>query len=244
MHILQTPLAKVAGALTLIAVLASTAQFSSQDAEAQFFDPNLANSELESDRQFIACMQSAVAQHEEETVNIYRSYHDAYESFLEQRADARLDYWTIVDDRDRRDVERQVEREAREQERDLKRELNDHVRDVDRAFRDMKRDCERLRKDLRRQERDDERFSSRSSRSGSSRSSFGFSSRSSRFSAFSAFSRFSTFSRSSAIIRTGTSTGGSNCQPFRCPDGSVFPTCTAEGFPINYAVNPCVTHGL
>jgi hypothetical protein len=44
---------------------------------------------------------------------------------------------------------------------------------------------------------------------------------------------------SSSRASMGGQQGGANCQPYRCPDNREFPSCTADGHPIEYFQNPC-----
>ncbi len=41
--------------------------------------------------------------------------------------------------------------------------------------------------------------------------------------------------------RTTGSGTGANCQPYICSDARRYPTCSREGYPINYFVDPCRT---
>jgi hypothetical protein len=159
-------------------------------------------------QQYLSCMQSAVQRRENDVTQAYRDYSNAYQAFLQARMSARVQIWTITDDRDRRSADRDLEREFRTDERELKGTFDDQIDEIDDRLRDERRECDRQRRDAERAFRN----SQRSSRSSSSRSS---------------------------ISNTGTSTGGYGCQPYVCSDGRTYPTCSAEGYPINYFANPC-----
>jgi|GEM_PF-5468857 len=180
--------------------------------------PTLAPPDDTGFQQYLQCMQQAVQAQESTLHQAQQSYHQQYDQLVQQRGQARLQVWTILDDRQRRSYEREVDRFYRDQFRQLDRAFDDFGDEVNDEYRRAKRECDRMRREIERQIRDEERQNRRSSSSRSSSSS------SSRFSS------------------GGTTGGGTNCQPYICSDGRTYPSCTPEGYPINYIVNPCTVY--
>ncbi|MDD5103388.1 MAG: S-layer homology domain-containing protein [Candidatus Peribacteraceae bacterium] len=48
--------------------------------------------------------------------------------------------------------------------------------------------------------------------------------------------------RSAQEGRSSSSAASFSCEPYNCLDGTVIPSCTSDGHPINFFADPCLTH--
>lgn len=218
------------------------------------------------DREYRVCERAAVDEEIRERTDAEREYADDLRYALDRYRHAANDAWEMTDERARRDALREAKSDFTDRERDIKRTLSRRRSDAAKTANDARRTCKRAKTDAEKAARDREKNGgntcysdancasgyqcttttgecrpgcqdpyapycvqvctgicvkkSSSSRSSSSRSS----------------------SRSSLSMSSSRSSSA-YCQPYRCYDGSEFPSCTQDGYPISYLLNPCHGHG-
>ncbi len=208
------------------------------------------------------CQAEAIDEEMGRRIDAYRQFHDEYMQDLEDYRSALSQAWEESDERTREtkrrldDALRESKNELRERQVECRQRRSDHrsfARDLCTSSDQCQsnRVCSTEFGDCESSCPPDADFcvqvcagrcvrpnsSSSVDNQPSSRSSDQSSSRSSRFSAGfsqSSYSRFY-FSRYSKSSRSSYG----YCQPYQCPDGRQFPSCTADGHPINYFQNPC-----
>lgn len=107
--------------------------------------------------EYTQCMQSAVDEQESGLLQAHQMYHDRLEQLIEQRWQARRQTYTIVDNRQRRNYEREVDRFYRESKRELDRAFDDVEDAINDTYRNDKRECDRLKREIEKEARRIER---------------------------------------------------------------------------------------
>lgn len=130
---------------------------------------------------FLACMQAAEARKEQAGVQLYAWMYQQKTIARQRQAELRIAAWNIADDRERRRVQREIDRAYRDALRAIDNQFDDVADVVMDRYRDERRACDRL---------DDDDGRSSSSRSSSSFSQWWepFSSSSASFGSFSSSS--------------------------------------------------------
>jgi hypothetical protein len=209
------------------------------------------------DEEYRRCVGDAVEEEMNRRVDAQRDYGDEQIRELETYRDALSRAWDIADEDERRDAIRDADRAYRDAGRESKRTYDAEVRDARNDSRQAQRDC-RDRQNDNEDFTDDMCLSSADCRSNQycttetgtcdpscppdvqscAQVCAGTCERSSS----SRSSRSPSSSRSSnggSSSSRGAPGPGTNCEPYRCPDGREFPSCSADGYPINYFQNPC-----
>jgi hypothetical protein len=116
--------------------------------------------------EYLQCMQQAVQDREDASLQLRHNYDEERIRLLENRAQDFTNLWVIDNDRDRRDEERRIERDYREALRDIERQYDDSEDEIRNGSRAAERECNDLRKQLAREERDAARAEARTTHNG------------------------------------------------------------------------------
>ena len=191
--------------------------------QQDFFDPPMSvDSEGEAaiDQHFRLCMLEAMDHFDGERIRIYEEYHLGIEEALRRHHQETVQAWSITDERARNEATMQADRTLNET-RDVLNQRKEEAGDQDhKETRNARRICEEDRNDEEREFREEQDANERTFREEERR-------------------REEQLRQEQQRQEEERHSGnGANCQPYVC-DGQIYPTCTEEGFPINYFRNPC-----